>query len=89
MIKIRITPALFADLRVRVPDEDGAWRGIEAPGIYHVTEQQARQIAGDCDYQGNITGDWIDTVGGGVTRAYRSLYANIQRDLAAGTGVLE
>jgi len=81
LIVVRISSALFNDLCVRSPDEDGCWRGIDNPGTHRITEQQARQILGDCDYQGNITGDYIDSVGSGTTRAYRALHAQITKAL--------
>lgn len=81
MIKLRISATIFGDLCVRCPDEAGAWRNVDGPGVIEVSEQQAREIKGDCDYQGNVTGDYIDPVSGGVTRAYRALYAQIQKAL--------
>lgn len=80
-IKIRISGAIMNELAVRCPDEDGAWKGIDNAGVHAVGLQQAKEIAGDCDYQGNITGNWIDPVSSGVTRAYRALYWQIQRAL--------
>jgi hypothetical protein len=47
--------------------------------VHEVSDQQAREIAGDCDYQGNISGDYIDPISPGVTRAYRALYAQIAK----------
>lgn len=81
MIKLRISQAIMDDLSVRCPDEDGCWKGIDHAGVHEVSESQARAIKGDCDYQGNITGDWIDSVGGGTTRAYRALYKQIEGKL--------
>lgn len=80
-LRIRISPTIFADLQVRCPDEDGAWRGINNPGIVYLSVQQAREIAGDCDYQGNVSGDYIDPVSPGLTRAYRALHSQIQSAL--------
>lgn len=77
-LKLRISRAILDDLAVRCPDEDGCWKGIDTPGVHQVTVDQARQIAADCDYQGNVTGNWIDPVSPGVTRAYRALYAQIK-----------
>lgn len=81
MIKIRVSQAIMNDLAVRCPDEHGCWRGIDNAGTHEVSAQQAREIAGDCDYQGNVTGDYIDPVSPGVTRAYRALYSQIQKAL--------
>jgi hypothetical protein len=78
-MKIRISATIMDDLAVRCPDEDGCWRGIYRPGVHEVSDQQAREIAGDCDYQGNISGDYIDPISPGVTRAYRALYAQIAK----------
>lgn len=80
-LRIRISAAVFNDLCVRSPDEDGCWRGIENAGVHCLTYQQAREILGDCEYQGNIGGDYIDPVSAGVTRAYRSLHAQISKAL--------
>lgn len=84
-IRAVISYAVFADLQVRGMVDAGSWRSITGPGTYYMSPQQAREIADDCDYQGNITGNWIDPVSGGVTRAYRALYANITKALETAT----
>lgn len=81
MIKLRISRTIIDDLNVRSPDEEGCWRGIDEAGMHEVSEQQAREIKGDCDYQGNVTGNYIDPVSGGLTRAYRALYNQIEKAL--------
>jgi hypothetical protein len=77
-MKVKITQRIIDDLWVRCPDEHGTWRGIDKPGTYNISDEQAQQIAEDCDYQGNITEDWIEPVCSGLTRAYRSLYYQIK-----------
>ena len=81
-LHIRISHTIFNDLAVRCPDEDGCWRGIEGPVYHDITFQQAREILGDCEYQGNIGGNYIDPVSAGVTRAYRALHHQISNALA-------
>lgn len=76
-LRIRISKAITDDLAVRSPDDDGCWGGIDAPGAYRITRERARLILGDCEFQGNIGGDYIDSVGSGVTRAYRALHRQI------------
>ncbi len=80
-VPVRISNAILNDLSVRCPDEDGCWRGIDYPGVHWLTHQQCREILGDCEYQGNIGGDYIDPISPGVTRAYRALHAKINKAL--------
>jgi hypothetical protein len=80
-VRLTISQTIINDLDVRCPDADGCWRGIEHAGVHTVSRQQAREIAGDCEYQGNIGGNYIDPVSGGLTRAYRALHAQIQEAL--------
>ncbi len=80
-VAVKISQAIMNDLSVRCPDEDGCWRGIDEPGKHWITHQQAREILGDCEYQGNIGGDYIDPVSPGVTRAYRALHQQISKAL--------
>jgi len=76
-VSIRISKTIANDLEVRSPDEDGCWRGIDTPGVYWLTRQEALQIRADCEYQGNVGGNYIDPVSSGLTRAYRALYKQI------------
>lgn len=80
---LRISQTIIDDLAVRCPDEDGAWKGIDEAGFHRLPRQQVAQIQGDADYQGNVTGNWIDPVSPGLTRAYRALYAQCERVLHA------
>ena len=80
-VPVRVSPAIMNDLTVRCPDEDGCWRGIDAAGMYWITHQQARELLGDCEYQGNIGRDNIDPVSPGVTPAYRALHRQISKAL--------
>lgn len=77
-MRIIISSTIFNDLCVRCP-EDETWQGIEAAGTYDISIEQAKKIQADCDYQGNVTGDYIDPVSPGLTSAYRALYKQIKR----------
>lgn len=81
LVRVRISPRILADLEIRSPDDDGCWRGVHEPGIYWLSRQQAKEILGDCEFQGNVGGNYIDPVSPGLTRAYRALHNQLQGTL--------
>ena len=80
-MKLRISNAVWNDLCVRAVECGDLDAQITGPGTYEVSEASARLILEDCDFQGNVTGNYIDPASSGVTRAYRALYAQIKGKL--------
>ena len=76
-MKIKLSQTILWEYETCGLDYDPYSR-FDKVGSYEITEQERSEMIEDCKHQGNIGGDWIDSVGAGVTRAYRALYKQLQ-----------
>lgn len=75
-MKVRITQTLIWEYETRSLNHAPYGR-FEKAGTYEINETERQEMIADCEYQGNIGGDWIDPISSGVTKAYRSLHKQL------------
>jgi len=76
MIKVRITPTISHEYEVRA-----VYDFIAAPGVYHLTLEQASELRDDAIFQALE----IDLMPPGPQRAYSALASNLMAALDGGS----